>query len=77
MGPLIVPDLADLLVGCRLVLNERRSSTEPACNATGQTQTITHTHNIKSLLEQKPKRGEFIIYILYNFKVIQNHVVGR
>lgn len=43
IGPLIVPDLADLLVGCRLDLNARKSSTEPACNA-GHTQN-KHTRN--------------------------------
>lgn len=42
IGPLIVPDLADLLVGCRLDLNGRKSSTEPACNAE-HTQQTKHT----------------------------------
>lgn len=41
IGPLIVPDLADLLAGCLLDLKERKSSTEPACNA-GHTHEQTH-----------------------------------
>jgi len=67
MGPFIVPDLADLLVGCRLVLNERKSSTEPACNATRQTQNNNTHEQYKIAVKTKPKRDEYgiIVYSIY------------